>query len=156
MAKTTTSDWVLPLIYGVVLHVPMYYGEHWFTHHAATVAELGPPPLWFVLAYPLLWALTMTVPGFVAGWFSRVPPFALGAGIGAIASCIEQPVIDMGWSGTPLTGIMLARIAAYALSPAILSAMACAAARYAHPAEPEVPPPPAPAPVANRKAKARR
>jgi hypothetical protein len=154
MAKTDSIDWVLPLIYGIVLHVPLYYGVHWFSHTAATAAALGPPPLWFVLGYPLLWATAMTVPGFVAGWFSRVPAFALGAVIGFVASLIEQPVIDMGWTGGQLSWVMIARIAAYALSPAILSAMACAAARHALGAEPQPPPPPAPPPP--RKAQARR
>jgi hypothetical protein len=133
MANTDKTELVLPMIYGVVLHVPLYYGVHWYSHYAATHADLGPAPLWYVLSYPLLWAIAATAPGFVAGWFSRHFAFLLGGAIGFIASMIEQPIIDMNWGGGVLPWVLVLRIAAYALSPAIVSAVACAAGQHARP-----------------------
>ncbi len=131
MSNNDKTDLLLPMIYGGVLHGLLYYGIRVYSHVAAIHAALGSLPAWYLLSYPLLWALASTVPGFVAGWMARQSAFALGASIGAVASLIEQPVFDIHWRGGPLPWHLVAQIVTYALGPALVSAVACAAGQLA-------------------------
>jgi len=151
MANSGRTEYVLPLVYGVVAHVTLHWGLQSGTHAAAAATPGQAAPLWYQLGYPLAWAICATAPGFLAGWFANRRVFVLGAAIGLVASLIEQPTIDMpgyagGWFGWTLVLDMLAA----ALSPAILSAVACAAGRHARPVRPE-PASPAPVPAKPRR-----